>query len=190
MPQAVSIHVADLGTTRALRLFTRPARLAATPGLRNCHFAAAAPLRASAAPRLTPRRVALVAFWDADTAARHFIDKADVAAAFRDGWCALLEPLRMFGAWPGLDDLPSNRVTDYDGPAVALTFGRLRLRHTLRFLRVSGHAERAAVQAPGFVWGTAMARPPFVANLLLVGLDRRPRPLRLRRGGPRRSHRC
>jgi hypothetical protein len=52
---------------------------------------------------------------------------------------------------------------------MALTLGRLRLGQTIRFLRASRPAERAATNADGFIWGTAAARPPFVATISVWG---------------------
>jgi len=45
------------------------------------------------------------------------------------------------------------------------TLGRLRLSQAVRFLRASRPAERAALDADGFLWGTAAARPPFMATV-------------------------
>jgi hypothetical protein len=63
--------------------------------------------------------------------------------------------------------VPPRRVTDYDGPATVLTLGRLRLSQAPRFLRTSAKAEARAIEAPGMLWGTALARPPFVATCSL-----------------------
>jgi hypothetical protein len=112
--------------------------------------------------------VALLAFWEGSDAADRFVHDHPIADTFAGGWRATLEPLRMFGTWPGLpDDLPRGRTTSYDGPAVVLTLGRLRIRHTRRFLRTSSKAEAAALSAPGFVWATGLARPPVVATCSL-----------------------
>jgi hypothetical protein len=76
-----------------------------------------------------------------------------------------LEPLRAFGSWPGLDaDVPRSRRVDYTGPAVVLTLGRVRFSQLWRFLRASAKAEAATANAPGLLWATAMARPPFVST--------------------------
>src|SRR6185436_8818505 len=84
------------------------------------------------------------------------------------GWRARLEPLRAWGTWPGLPaDTPRTRNVDTHGPAVVLTLGRLRATQIVRFLRTSAPAERAAREAPGLTWGTALARPPFVATCSL-----------------------
>src|SRR5439155_1085061 len=76
--------------------------------------------------------------------------------------------LRGHGAWPGLPpDLPAARAVPHDGPVVVLTLGRLRLSQVVRFLRASRPAEKSAVEASGMLWGTAAARPPFVATISL-----------------------
>jgi hypothetical protein len=113
-------------------------------------------------------RVGLVAFWDDDDALDSFLAGHPTAAALAGGWHARLEPLRAFGEWPGLPaDVPRDRTTDHTGRAVVLTLGRLRLTRAIRFLRTSAPAEARALSAPGMVWGTAMARPPFVATCSL-----------------------
>jgi hypothetical protein len=48
-----------------------------------------------------------------------------------------------------------------------LTLGRLRLTQAPRFIRTSARAEARVVEAPGMIWGTGMARPPFVATCSL-----------------------
>jgi hypothetical protein len=47
------------------------------------------------------------------------------------------------------------------------TLGKLRFSQTVRFLRASRPAEHAALGADGFLWGTAAARPPFMATVSL-----------------------
>jgi hypothetical protein len=114
------------------------------------------------------RRAALVAFWsDIDAAHQvtslHPIARAEVD---RDSTHVTLEPIRSFGTWPGLDDdIPHARRTPSDGEVFVLTLGQLRLSQVIRFLRASRPAERAALDAPGYKWGTAAARPPFVATI-------------------------
>jgi hypothetical protein len=113
----------------------------------------------------SPGRVALLAFWDDDSALDRFLDEHPVASALSGGWMARLEPLRAFGSWPGLpDDISRERSVSYDGPAVVLTLGRLRLSQTVRFLRTSSKAEAKAAAAPGAIFATGLARPPFLAT--------------------------
>ncbi|MEY2424259.1 MAG: hypothetical protein QOI95_4326 [Acidimicrobiaceae bacterium] len=165
MTPVVSVHIADVGRGAALRLLSKRTALAGVPGLRNANIGAATPLSTSLLPSPSFRRVGLIAFWDDDAAIESFLRSDSRAARFADGWSARLEPLRMFGSWPGLpDDINRSRHTDYDGPALVLTFGRLRLTQTVRFLRASAKAAGAAIAAPGAVWATALARPPFVAT--------------------------
>jgi hypothetical protein len=163
-----SVHLADVGARRALTVLRKAPTAAAVPGLRHANVAVAAPLRRSnvAAPQF--RRVALIAFWDDDEALDRFLDAHPLAVALTGGWHTRLEPLRAWGTWPGLPaDTPSTRNVDTHGPAAVLTLGRLRATQIVRFFRTSAHAERAAQEAPGMTWATALARPPFVATCSL-----------------------
>ena len=163
-----SVHIADVGVGRALRLLARPPKPTGCPGLRGAHVAVTAPLSASVLPAPDLRRVALVAFWDDDEALTRALDDAGWAAALDGGWRVRLEPLRLWGSWPGVpDDLPRSRHVSHDGPAAVLTLGRLRLTQAPRFFRTSARAEGRAVEAPGVIWSTGLARPPFVATCSL-----------------------
>jgi hypothetical protein len=165
---ATSIHIADLGAARALRLLTTRRPLAGTDGLAGHHVFTAAPLSGATLPSPALGRVALLAFWEDAEAANSFVRSHPVAEVLAGGWRATLSPLRMFGSWPGLPaDLPHGRMTAYDGPAVVLTLGRLRLRRARNFLLASSHAEAAALASPGFEWGSGLARPPVVATCSL-----------------------
>ena len=162
-----TVHVADIRVSSALATLRKAPSAATTPGLRQANVALAAPLT----PRLRPSpqlgRVALIAFWDDDDAIDRFND-SPAAAKFVDGWHARLEPLRAHGTWPGLDtDISKSRAVTGVGPVVVLTLGRLRYARAVPFLRASAKAEGAAVQAAGLIWGTGLARPPFVATCSL-----------------------
>lgn len=164
----VSVHVADVGARRALRLLRRAPSAGSIDGLRHANVAAAIPFSATSIPRPSLRRAALIGFWDSTEAVERFADSQALADEFADGWRATLQPLRVHGSWPGLPDgIPRGRTTDYDGPAVVLTLGRVRLPRALRFLRTSSPAEHAAVAAPGAIWSSALVRPPFVSTLSL-----------------------
>ena len=163
-----SFHLADVGVGATLRRIWRRPSAHRVDGLRRADLAVASPMRTTGAPRPDPRRLALVAFWDEEHALDRFLDEHPLAHELADGWRARLEPLRAFGTWPGLpDDIARSRTTAYEGPAVVLTLGRLRLSQAPRFLRTSRPAEAAAVEAPGAIWVTALARPPFVATCSL-----------------------
>jgi hypothetical protein len=163
-----SVHVADVGPRDAVGVLRTPPKPGAVPGLRHPNVAVSAPLSASVLPPPAFGRVALIAFWDDDASLEGFLDGHPLAARLAGGWRVRLAPLRAHGSWPGLsDDVPAGRVTDYDGLSVVLTFGRLRLTQAARFLRASAQASGRAVEAPGMLWGTAFARPPFVATCSL-----------------------
>jgi hypothetical protein len=164
----VSVHIADVGVRSALRLLAARPRPGAIPGLRHADVGTAAPLSASILPSPTFGRVGFIGFWDDDAAVDRFVREDPLARRLRRGWHARLEPLRRFGAWPGLpDDLSTSRHTEYDGPAVVLTLGRLRLPRAVAFLRASARAEGAVLAAPGLRWATGFARPPTVATCSL-----------------------
>jgi hypothetical protein len=158
-----SIHLADVGAGRALRMLRGPGSVA---GLLAADAAIAAPLRTGALPRPMPGRVALVAFWESEAVLDAFVEDHPYARRFDDGWSARLQPLRAFGSWPGLpSDTARSRAVTEDGPVVVITLGRLRLPRARAFLRASKDAEAAAVASPGLRWGTALARPPFVSTV-------------------------
>jgi len=162
-----SVHIADVGPRRALALIAKgPSRVAA-PGLRRADLGLAAPLGAGL-PRPDLGRIALVAMWDDEPALDRFLADAPIARSFADGWHARLAPLRAYGSWPGLDeDLPGTRDPEHRGPVVVLTLGRLRFGRAVPFVRASIKAEAQVVGAPGLVWATGLARPPFVATCSL-----------------------
>jgi hypothetical protein len=86
------------------------------------------------------------------------------------GWSVRLEPLRRWGLWPGLpESVPDDRAMgrDLPGPFAVVTLARTRMSPVVRFLRTSEKAEAAATSAPGFIWGTAVAMPPFFATVSL-----------------------
>jgi hypothetical protein len=160
-----SVHVADVGARTALRLLRRAP---SAPGLRQANVALTAPLGGSLRPSVQPGRLALVAFWDDNEALDRFLADGPVARSLAAGWHVRLDPLRAFGSWPGLpDDLPRARKVEHDGPAAVVTLGRVRMTQLVRFLRTSNKAENRVLGAPGLIWATAMARPPFVATCSL-----------------------
>ena len=163
-----SVHVANVGTRSALSVLRRAPRPTEVAGLRHADVAIAAPLSASLLAKPDFGRAALVAFWDDDGALDRFLEGDPFAAKLAGGWRVRLAPLRAYGTWPGLpSDTPTNRVVEYDGPLAALTLGRLRLTQAVRFLRTSAKAEGRVVGAPGLIWATGLAKPPFVSTCSL-----------------------
>jgi hypothetical protein len=160
----VSVQVADLGLVGAVRALTRRPKPIDVPGLRSAHVALFAPLALSGPPPVG--RAGLIAFWDDDEPADHFIETHPLGRRFSGGLSARLSPLRAYGSWPGLPpDLPTRRAVPHDGPVVVLTLGRLRISQTVRFLRASRPAEKVAAADDGMIWGSAAVRPPFVATM-------------------------
>jgi hypothetical protein len=163
-----SVHLADVGVRSALGLLRKVPKPGAIEGVLHADIGVAKALTGSLRTPPSVGRVGLIAFWKSDDAIDRFLSGHPLASAFVEGWHTRLEPLRAYGTWPGLPaDIPSGRSTEYDGPAVVLTLGRFRLRRTVPFFRASTRAEAGVVGAPGFLWGTALAKPPFVATCSL-----------------------
>jgi hypothetical protein len=160
-----TVDVADIGRWSLMQAIRRRPAPGDVPGLRWLDIAPAAALASKKPPGF--RRAVLLAMWDDEASAHAFADTHPLAQRFAgNGFHAVLRPLRAFGSWPGLPaEVSRNRVTRHDAPVIVTTLGRLRLTQTFRFLRASRPAERAAINAEGFLWGTAAARPPFVATV-------------------------
>src|ERR1700755_3393589 len=99
------MHIADLGARDAAALLSSRPRRTRLPGLVCAMPRTTAP---PGEPLLPPRRfgrVGLLAAWEDETALEAFL--ADHAAARRlsPGWQVRLEPLRVSGAWAGLEGL-------------------------------------------------------------------------------------
>jgi hypothetical protein len=163
-----SVHVADVGARSALALVRKAPKPAEVSGLRHADVALTAPLSASLLGKPDPGRIGLVALWDDDDALDRFLSSHPLAAKLDGGWHVRLAPLRAFGTWPGLPtDLTTSRAVTNEGPVGVLTLGRLRFSQAVRFLRTSAKAEGRAIVAPGLIWATGMARPPFVCTCSL-----------------------
>ncbi len=167
-----TVDIADLGVRRTLRSLRQRPASADVPGLRWLDTATAAPLASKRPP--TFRRAVMIAFWDDEEAAAAFARDHPLGQRFAEnGFHAVLRPLRAYGAWPGVpDDVPRARAISHEGPVLVTTLGKLRMSQAIRFMRASRPAERAALDAPGFVWGTAATRPagrrpPFMATISL-----------------------
>jgi hypothetical protein len=160
-----TIDVADVGRWSLMQAMRHRPAPRDVSGLRWLDVAPAAALASSKPPGF--RRAVLVAMWDDEASARAFADTHPLTQPFAgNGFHAVLRPLRAFGSWPGLPaEVSRSRVTHHDAPVIVTTLGRLHLTQAFRFFRASRPAERAAINAEGFLWGTAAARPPFMATV-------------------------
>jgi hypothetical protein len=163
-----TVDIADLGARRTLGSLRHRPGPSDVSGLRWLDTAVAVPLASNRPPGL--RRAVMIAFWDDEGSAAAFAADHPLGQCFAEngGFHAVLRPLRAFGAWPGLsDDLPHARDARHDGLVLVTTLGRLRMTQTIRFFRASRPAERSAISAAGFLWGTAATRLPFLATVSL-----------------------
>jgi hypothetical protein len=165
----VSLHLADLAGRDAIRLLLAPPRRTRVPGLLYAETLTTAPL---GEPLLPPRhfgRIGLLAAWQDEAALDGFLARDRVAQALHRGWHVRLQPLRISGAWAGLEGLPAQPVAIEDEePVAVLTLGRLRLLRTGAFRASAGPAEAAALASPALLAGTGLARPPrLVATFTL-----------------------
>lgn len=156
----VSVHIAESGVRRALRLLARGRRPLDAPGLRYAEAAGLVPLGGKGPP-LPPRGTILISSWDDDAALDRFLADNPI-----HGYHVRMRPTRIVGAWPEMPGLPAEEEPmASDEPATVLTLGRPRLLRLGRFALTSRGAERLAVGHPGLVKGTAAARlPRFVAT--------------------------
>lgn len=160
-----SVHVADIGVAATPRFLFRAPRVEEVPGLRRADVALCAPLTGKLRPPSQLGRVAFIGFWDDEPALDAFLASHPTATVLAGGWHARLEPVRRHGEWPGLpDSVPTDRAVAIDGPTIVLTLARTRIPELPRFLRTNARAEASVLRAPGLVWATGMARPPFLAT--------------------------
>jgi hypothetical protein len=157
----LSFHITKAGPARALRVLRSRPEPSLVPGLRYAETMIGAPLRAGHLPQRAPAEVALIAAWDSDAALDQFINESRLSLPLERGWRVRLEPLRAWGVWSALRDLPkSEEPVDEEEPVAVLTLGRLRLLRLLPFISASAPAEREALSHPGVLAATGLARPP------------------------------
>lgn len=165
----VSVHLADVSLLQVPRMLRGRPDPAEIPGLSYAEPVLSLPLRDRSLPRPVRPRIGLVAAWDDDRAIDGFLGGHPLAERFAGGWHVRLEPVRLFGFWPGMPDLPKReQPVDDDEPVAVLTLGRPRLGRAGPFLKTSASAERDAVANPAVLASTALARPPrFVSTFSL-----------------------
>jgi len=103
----------------------------------------------------------MIAAWKNDEAFEAFSAGHPLARQLAAGWQVRLQPLHVYGKWPGLRDLPEGEIKVGDEePVAVLTLGRPRLHRLPAFLKASARAEAEAVANPGVLALIGMARPP------------------------------
>ena len=159
----VSVDIAEVGPRRGLRILAQPPRADRTEGLRYAETVFTAPL-GSSRPQPSFGTVALIAAWDDEAALDRFASHP-LARELESGWQARMEPLRVFGSWPGLSGLPERPLpVDDDEPVAVITLGRFKPLRLRPFLRASAPAERDVLVQPGLLASTAFARLPNLVS--------------------------
>jgi hypothetical protein len=159
-----SVHLADVGAARALRLQRRRLSPNDVEGLGYAQTMTLVPLSPGIAAVPQVGRVGLFTTWQSEDALDAFLAEHPVAKQLSDGWHVRLQPTRAVGDWPEMMAIVDDeaRPMEDDEPAAVLTLGRLRLRHVVRFKRASAPAEGLALKSPDMLAGTALAHPPRV----------------------------
>ncbi len=158
----LSVHLADVGVRTVFASLRRPPTPDQVPGLRYATAALTAPLNGGLLPSPAPGRLGLIAAWDDDAALDGFLGGHPLAKRLESGWHVRLEPLRASGTWSPLPELETyGRDGELDEPVAVVTFGRLRLSQSVRFLRANLPAADAAVADPAMIASTGLARPPW-----------------------------
>jgi len=165
----VSVHLADVGLPQTPRLFLRRPDKTDLPGLTYAEPVLTAPLGAGLLPKPQLGRLGLIAAWEDDAAIDRFLGGHPHGERLARGWHVRLEPLRCFGSWSGMPNLPTKELpVDDEEPVVALTLGRLRLNRAMPFLKSAAPAERDAVRDPAVVASTGLARPPHLVSTFTI----------------------
>lgn len=160
-----SIHLADIGSARALAVLRRSPRPDRTPGLAYADTLLTARLGPGLRPRPNRGQVALFAVWHDDAALDRFLAEDPLAERLADGSAVRLAPLRCSGSWRGLPALAAREQPAADDePVAVLTYGRLKPQRALAFLRASARAEADAVADGAMVFGTGLTRPPRLVS--------------------------
>jgi len=157
----LSVHICDLDLRTAVGVLRRPPQPSEVPGLEYAETVITAPLGGNLLPTPRLKRVALVAAWESDDAFESFAASHSLARQIARGWQVRLQPLHVYGEWPGLQGLPKGEIeVGEDEPVAVLTIGRPRVRRLPAFLKASARAEAEAVANPGVLASTGNTFSP------------------------------
>jgi hypothetical protein len=161
----LSAHICDLDLRTASGVLRHPPKPAEVPGLQYAETVVTAPLSGNLLPAPRLRPVAMIAAWESEEAFEAFSASHPVARRLAPGWQVRLQPLHVYGSWPGLSGLPEGEVKIGDEePVAALTLGRPRLHRLPAFLKASARAEAEAVANPNVLALIGLARPPRLVS--------------------------
>ncbi|HKO39460.1 MAG TPA: hypothetical protein VJU14_13935 [Solirubrobacterales bacterium] len=183
----VSVDIAEVGPRRGLRILAKPPQADRIEGLRFAETVFTTPLGTSR-PAPSFGTVGLIAAWDDEAALDRFAAHP-LAEELASGWQARLEPLRVFGNWPGLDGLPDRPLpVDDEEPVAVVTLGRVKPWRVRPFLRAAAPAEKDAVAEPGLLASTGFGRlPNLVSTFSLWRTAAEMRDYATRQGGTHRA---
>jgi hypothetical protein len=183
----VTVDIAEVGPRRGLGVLAKPPRADRIAGLRYAETVFTGPLGAGR-PAPSFGTVGLIAAWDDEAALERFASHP-LAAELAGGWHARMQPLRVFGSWPGLEGLPARPLpVDDEEPVAIITLGRVKPWRVRPFLRAAAPAERDAVAEPGLLASTAFARlPNLVSTFSLWRTAAEMRDYATRKGGSHRA---
>lgn len=156
----LSAHIAEAGTTRALRLLLARPDSSDIQGMRFAQTWFTAELRSGMLPSLVMTGVMMFAAWDDDESLDRFLHHKR-ARPYEDGWRVRMQPVRSIGVLAGLPDLPRQERPTGEHPVAALTVAKVRANRFLPFVKAAGAAEREAARHPGFLEGITLIRPPL-----------------------------
>lgn len=158
-----SYHLIQAPPLRSALGLVRPGRLARVDGLR--HSERFLPMRmghpVSLPTRYRPGTLAFFALWEDESALDRFLAAPPDPLFERPARHVRLGFYRRWGQYRGLDSaVPQPERRSPEGPVVAVTVARLRLRNTLRFARFGKPVETQVAGHPGIVRATVAFRPP------------------------------
>lgn len=182
-----SIDIAEVGMRQGLRTLAARPRRGEVKGLRYAETVFTAPL-GGRLPAPDFGTVALLAAWDDEGSLDDF-SSHPLAQNLTGGWQVRMSPLRVSGAWPGLEGLPERPLpVDDEEPVAVLTLGRLLPWRLRPFLRATAPAETDVLAEPALLASTGFGRlPNLVSTFSLWSTAAAMRDYAYRQGGSHRA---